>query len=341
MIQLDSALQPYLFSVRPADGELVSSYLARLAEANNLHPKQVLDQITDTSNSWPSTAAYKFPTRTLELNRPALARLAQLSGHTEHALKLALTVTFLPGGWNRPAARLRQRPRARADAWAPTDGCRRCAAGSPTPIIAFRDDRVFCRRHRLWLADQHDAPPFPIDEHPELRAAVTLMRRTYRRYGRKTHRAFNAAHSIWAAHEPRRRDVDVIRNRWASRAARMNLTSGTTTLAPRYPDVATLTAMIANPGWKTAAGRLPGDSRPDIETFLAELARRLCHPAPDRFAAHPGAIGQWALTLRNFHPDRDRLELAGPIDLNLHIRRKAIKGRTDGSPQCERLSRPG
>ncbi len=295
--------------------------------ANNLHSKQVLDQITDTSSRWPNTAAYKFPTRTLELNRPALARLAQLSGHTERALRLAVTVTLLPDGWNRPAARLRQRPRACADAWAPTAGCRRCSAGS-----ALRSSRFvtieFCRRHRLWLADQHDAPRFPLDEHPELRAAIALLKRVYGRHGRKTHRAFNAAHSIWAAHQPHGRDVNFIGDRWASRAARMGLSSGTTTLAPRYPDVAVLTAMIADPAWKAAAGHRrsrPEDSRPYIEAFLAELARRLRHPAPDRLAGHPGAIGQWALMLRNFHPDRDRLESAGPIDLNLQIRCRALK----------------
>jgi hypothetical protein len=89
-----------------------------------------------------------------------------------------------------------------------------------------------------------------------------------------------------------------------------------------------LTAMIASPRWKTAAGhrrRQPNDTRPDITDFLSELARRLRHPDPVTFAAHPGAIGQWSLTLRNFHPERDRLALEGPIDINLHLRRRALK----------------
>jgi hypothetical protein len=107
----------------------------------------------------------------------------------------------------------------------------------------------------------------------------------------------------------------------------MDLRSGITTLAPRYPDIAILTAMIATPAWKTAAGhrrRGPADIRSDTTEFMAELARRLHHPDPDGFAAHPGAIGLWAQTLRNFHPDRDRLELGGPIDINFQLRRRAL-----------------
>jgi hypothetical protein len=316
MQELVLPLKPYLFSVRLADGELTSSYVARLATVNCLQPKEVLDQITTETGSRTGDAQ-RFPYRRLDLNRLALARLAQLSGHTERALQLALTLTLLPGtSWNRPVARLRRQPRHRARAWAAVTGCPRCERDSLVgrrPIVEFRDDRVYCRSHWLWLADQHDSPPFPIDVHPELRGAVTLLRRTYRRYGLKTYRAFNVAHSIWATHQPGNSRVEFIRGRWATRADRMNLRAGATTLAPRYPDIAALPAMIASPRWKTAAGhrrRQPNDTRPDITNFLT--AHRLGHPDPGTFAAHPGAIGQWSLTLRNFHPERDRLELEGP-----------------------------
>jgi hypothetical protein len=119
---------------------------------------------------------------------------------------------------------------------------------------------------------------------------------------------------------------DFIRDRWDTRATGMSLRGGVTTLTPRYPDIAALTAMIASPRWKTAVGhrrlRLD-DIRPDITDILVELGQRLQHP--DSFAAHPGAIGLWSLTLRNFHPDRGRLELEGPVDINLHLRRRALK----------------
>ncbi len=330
MTDIEPVPGPYLFSVRPVDGELGASYLARLAAVNNLHPRQVLNQIIGTIDG-PLVDNQRFSRRRLELNRLALARLAQLSGHSERALLLALTVTMLPGSWQRPVARLRQQRQRRPWAWSPVNGCARCSTGigiAPMPIIEFRDDRVFCRRHRLWLADQHDQRPFPIDADLELRAAVTLLRRAFRLYGLKTHRAFNAAHAIWATHQSDHGRSDFVRDRWASRAKSLGMKSGVTTLAPRYPDIAALTAMIATPAWKIAAGHRrqdPNDPRPGLTEFLTELGRRIGHPDPGRFATRPGAIGQWALTLRNFHPDRDRLELAGPIDINLHIRRKSLK----------------
>jgi hypothetical protein len=100
-------LEPYLFSVRPVDGELGASYVARLAAVNNLNPTQVLNHITDSPDG-PVIDPQRFAYRRLELNRLALARLAQLGGHSEQALQLSLTITMLHGSWIRPAGRLRQ-----------------------------------------------------------------------------------------------------------------------------------------------------------------------------------------------------------------------------------------
>ena len=73
----------------------------------------------------------------------------------------------------------------------------------------------------------------PVDEHPELRAAITLLQHVYRRHGPKAHRTFNAAHSIWAAHQPSPGQTDFIGRRWAERTTSIGLRSGITTLAPR------------------------------------------------------------------------------------------------------------
>jgi len=55
------------------------------------------------------------------------------------------------------------------------------------------------------------------------------MRRTYQRYGLKTHRAFNVAHSVWATHQYGNSRRDFVRDRWATE---MSLRRGDTTLVP-------------------------------------------------------------------------------------------------------------
>jgi len=283
--------------VRPAAGELLGSYLLALAEANGLPVRVLISWIgrptaTDISrgqDAW--------------LNEPAVLRLATIAGHTADGLRRALPTLI--------------QARAIADTYTPAihvvapsasgpaqHGCHRCAARSGPGAVVVRAaaHRPLCRRHKLWLRDWRA----PLDHAPELLHAQRLHCRHLRRHGRGGHaeRAYTAAAWIvlmWALNDWHRPLHEV----WDDRLDRLGVTqtivaSGGTLAAMTYPEVVTLTGLLAQPAWAARRGtgpaawpwllsavqrKLPvGSSRFDARDPLTEWLA-----IPARWGGQPGA----------------------------------------------------
>jgi TniQ len=129
---------PLPMRTRPVHGEMLVSYLWRLAAANHIH----LGTVVAALPAWFATAIWKHHPSSpgAELTPAATAgldRLAALTGRPVTAYSRALPAF---GGGPAGPARL-------------TTACRRCAAGQGTGIITvYRSAfEMACTRHRLWL----------------------------------------------------------------------------------------------------------------------------------------------------------------------------------------------
>lgn len=231
--------------------ETLASYLARLATANHLDPRDLRAHL-----------GMSTPTRP-----PDLDRLAAMTGHPAHLLADVLADARPPPGRNRLAPRT-GRP-----------ACRRCTArrGITGDVLCVDVDQHVCRRHRRWLGgpleqatDQHDLTALP-----EVLHAQRRHHRLLRRHG--TDPARTAIY--WATTIV---DGWTARGTWGEhrtgRLARLphdtnvQEPDGSVLRMVNYPEVVTLADLLASERWRTIVS---ADYRRDRWPFDREVARRL------------------------------------------------------------------
>lgn len=306
-------LEPLPFCSPPIQGELPNSYLSRLTEDNLWD----LQSITTHLGEVDSTVRYytnrpdHWHTGELILNNLAIRRLAALAGYPASTLTRTLGVV---------GAHRRRIPREDIPTlhWSAIYNktvrtadirvvrpCPRCAAKrgiTATISVLCRIDRPACPRHGTWLIDYPAALPFDTTQHQDLAVALRRHRNLRRRHpADQLATAFNTARTIWFRYKPgvSPEHFDDIQQRWVARAATLSAQADRTWLAVIYPEAVSLTSVLISRYWTAAAARpfikepFRGQ-RPDLRDFLEEIARRIGHPNPAKFAKTSSSIGAWA-----------------------------------------------
>ncbi len=222
-------VRPLPIGVRPLPAETVSGYLARLATANMLTPRDLRLHVTAVAGLSPS--------------RPNLERAA---GWAERLGGLA------PGHFDADARRNAMYVRCQHYQWQPTrcrqcgytqrprTACQRCSDGADTTVC--RRGGTVCNRHRRWHIDgaDLDLTPFPEYAHAERCLSGTLWKRGI---GLTTGELQLAATLIryWAVD-------DQISPRVAERMAALGVDelSPETVFLVAYPEVVNLTTVLTD-----------------------------------------------------------------------------------------------
>jgi hypothetical protein len=246
-------LRPLPRFIAPFRDETITSYLARLATANQLAPAALRALLTGSDRK----------------DAPVpLVGLAAVTGMPHAALAHAMPQICTPG--ELAGLHIAGRPRAR-DGWS-FAACRHCTAGRPVTRWALHDD-VVCGRHRRWISQDQTQPD--LTDQLEILTAHRRHRRLIRRHGRDTvMRAFRDAHHIclrWRLdgipdtgyghrmeifHGPGWRDRDDDETQTSDAAA--------------YPQAVALTRLLATPYWRK---RILGKDWPLPEEFETEVRR--------------------------------------------------------------------
>lgn len=264
------SLRPLPRPVPPVPDETITSYLARLAEANRADPVALRRLVTgghrkDAEIPLPGLAAITgLPPASLAYAMPQICT-AQQRAHLAVA--------------NRP------RPRLRGEV-VPCRPCTAGAAGGRAITVWALHDHVVCRRHRRWLSEETAQPD--LSGQPEILDAARRHRWLIRRHGRDTvMRAFRDARSICIGWRLEPDDGDPGFQR------RMRIFHGRTWLeveedchqtfeAANYPQVVALTRLLASPYWRE---QILQRGRPWHDEFVDELRRTV---APEYiWSIHP------------------------------------------------------
>jgi TniQ len=306
-------LESLPFTSPPLPGELPNSYLSRLTSDNHCDLQAIADHLGDADST---VRAYccrprSWDTGELILNDLAIKRLARLTGYPASTLHRALGML---GTHRRRTPRediptlhwsaIYDKPVRTATARV-VPACPRCAAkrGITAPIRVIREiDRPACPQHGIWLIDNPVITPFNTAEHPDLVKALRHHHNLRRRHpADQVTSAFRTARTIWFRYRPGilPEHFDAIQQRWISRAAAISAHADRNSLAVLYPEIVTLTSVLVSSYWTAAAARpyarkLPRPERPDLHDFLQEVARRVDHPDPAKFAKASSTIGIWA-----------------------------------------------
>lgn len=259
---LELALRPLPQSVKPFPGEIVSSYVGRLADVNRLD----------------NTALLRYVTGTRQTNDVPVERLAIIAGVPRLVLERAIadlgnaklaTKHYL--SYDRSVA-------IRTKVSGPA--CRLCAvvAGATRAITCWRPaEKVLCLRHRRWIGSADTLQP-SLDRQPDILKAHTQHLRLVRRLGREeVTAAFTVAADIcrqW--HDRREHDEEFGR--------RIEIFHGPdwqvppyhpTVAAAVYPQAVALARLLAVPYWKS----LGTDSSAMRGSLFAQEMRRTVAPS--------------------------------------------------------------
>jgi hypothetical protein len=282
---------------RPAPDETTGSYLVRLATVNRITGADLVDYLTAGASR--SIADISLAALATASGQPPLAlayALPELRSQHPHQHRMALRGRTLPTQPNtvRPC-------------------CRRCAAtrtSAERVDMWCRHEHNVCLRHRLWTGPGADHPLDQVDlaAHPDIAHAQARHHRLIRRHGHGiTHTAYRAASLIWADLTYRgrglphavARDIPLPRRfghqDWPADAR------DPVHRASTYPEVITLTELLASPRWRPLA---MSASTADRERFRSELQHRLppvCHTLADP-GLHLLALARHALVIQCHDP---------------------------------------
>jgi hypothetical protein len=256
-------LRPLPRPVAPVRDETITSYLARLAEANRLDPA-ALQRLLSGSHRKDATVPF--------------ASLAAVTGMPPQSLAYAMPQICTPTERAHVDVANRPRPQPRGEVVA----CRPCTAATagsrPVKVWALHE-HVLCRRHRRWLSEEHDQPD--LSAQPEILDAARRHRWLIRRHGRDTvMRAYRDARHIclgWRL-EPHDHDPGFTR--------RMRIFHGPgwpeveedryqSFEAANYPQVVALTRLLASNYWRE---RILERGWPWHDEFITELRRTVVAP---------------------------------------------------------------
>jgi TniQ len=287
---------------RPVGGELASSYLRRLAEANHAKPRDIAQAIGHTTGTNLGGRTSRIVT-----TNPALHRWATLAGTTPQRLTAALTHLDVLNG--QPVALLHFQPEPAHRTWwrSRQDTCPRCRArhggalelaapGSPLELV--------CRRHRLWIAASEAHLWLNPFEHPELdRAYRTLT--TIRHHRQPDHILAAWQWALLYLHEwASSLDHRQLTARWSKRITDTHVSrrdlAGTWPVFAMLPELVAITALFSDSTWTTSAipqpdgGHRPaylplwralypdGDSEPTTLLQFGTLSRHLADIEPQQ-----------------------------------------------------------
>jgi TniQ protein len=317
-------LESLPFNSPPLRGELLNSYLARLTDDNQWDLQTItthLGEVDSTVRSYSGRPDH-WRTGELILNSLAIERLAALTGYP--ATTLTRTLGIL-GTHRRRTPRediptlhwsaLYAKPVRTADTRV-IRPCPRCTAKrgiTATVSVLCHIDQPSCPRHGTWLIDYPATMPFTTARHPDLTKALRHHHNLRRRHpADQLTTAFRTARTLWFRYKPgtKPEHFDPIQQRWTARAATLSPYADRNWLAVLYPEIVTLTSVLISPYWTAAAARpyikkpFRGQ-RPDLRDFLEEIARRIHHPDPGKFAQASSSIGAWA---RETYPGHAKLK---------------------------------
>jgi len=327
-------LQPLPIARPPLKDELACSYVGRLAAANGGNLLALLNTLGETTSTVRSYAIRPdewASTGELLLNSPAFDRLALAAGYPTSILRQTLAPM---SGYRRrvpddgvPTLRwgVFLHPPSKTARSRPVLACPRCAAEcdhNATIRVCAPAERPGCLRHQYWIFDDF-AGPLDISDQDDLLAAVGTHRKLRRQHtGDQILSAFKTARGICFQYRdsvPHPRLPRGIQNRWNER--RQRLGADQNWLVVRYPEIVAVASVICSDYWLTAAARpyrrppMRGQ-RPDSHDFTLEVARRLRHPDPAKFAKASDSIGQFARTLQppapklrwGYYPEKDQIQ---------------------------------
>jgi hypothetical protein len=279
-------------SLPPLPGELLISYVRRLAVTNHTHPTLLISHL-GRHESHPEAGGLFADTYDLTLNRAALDRLAVYSDSPSRALLNATRTVLNAADWHAPTCRWAKLTTQRL-----VRPCTRCtkAAAADATIALTEHQPGICSTHHQILA----RPDPPIDRQqlgpfPEIAAASRRHRRLRRRRNTFTS-ALRAALQLtanWRPYAPKRRSSpEHLEIRWQARAMRLGLPN--TDDLVRYPETIALADLLSTLPWPPDH-EIPG-ARPIISApvdFLAQAARYLHYPAPRDLLGRGHPLCRW------------------------------------------------
>jgi hypothetical protein len=258
-------LRPLPRRLPPVRDETITSYLARLADANRIQATTLRHLLSGS--------------RRKDAEGP-FAVLAAITGTPPTALAYAMPQICTPPERAHVDVTNRPRPHLHGQVVACRPCTARAAGRGPVTVWALHE-QVVCRHHRRWLSEDNDQPD--LSRQPEILDAARRHRWLIRRHGRDTvMRAYRDARHIcigWRLeaydheHDP-------------GYTRRMRIFHGPdwpdveedayqTFEAANYPQVVALTRLLASPYWRA---RILEHDWPWHDEFVNELRRTV---APD------------------------------------------------------------
>jgi hypothetical protein len=260
--------RPLPRTCRPAPDETTGSYLLRLAAANRVTGPDLIGYLTGGTS--PSIA------------KVGLAALAAASGQPRLVLAYALPeLRAQYAGRHGMALRGRTLP-AKPNTVRPA--CRRCTAARAAAEridMWYRHEHNVCLRHLLWIGPGAGHPCDQVDlaAHPDIVHAQVRHRRLIREHGHGiVHTAYHTAREIWEILTYRGWGLPAAVTRdmhlpgWFGHHDWAGDPRDPVHRAATYPEVITLTGLLASPHWRPFA---MSASAADHDRFRAEFQRRL------------------------------------------------------------------
>lgn len=252
---------------RPAPDETTGSYLLRLAAANRVTGPDLIGYLTAGTSQ--SIAKISLTALVTASGQPPLIlayALPELRPQYPDVERMALRGRTLPARPNmvRPA-------------------CRRCAAARTAERIDMwcRHEHNVCLRHLLWIGRGAGDPRDQVDlaAHSDIVHAQVRHRRLIREHGYGiVHTAYHTAREIWETLIYRGWGVpcalarDMRLPAWFGHQDWAGDPRDPVHQAATYPEVITLTGLLASPHWRPFA---MSASAADHDRFRAEFQRRL------------------------------------------------------------------
>jgi len=253
-----SAFQPLPRPVVPAHDETLPSYLARLARANRLDAEALRMHLTGAWSKYVPIPVHA---------------LALLSGQSTRALKHAIPELVAEQGL--PGQATSRRPRPHGDSQLRCTHCSLARGHQDTVCCWSHQEDSVCPRHRRWIGNVHDQTGQhqpSLNDQPKILQANILHRRMIRRYGYETvTAAFSRAKQIchqWHHRLEHDDDFYNLMNRFHSGPWRVTATDPTVHAA-RYPQIVSLTRLLASPTWH----RRCHEHWPKPTDFINEIRR--------------------------------------------------------------------
>jgi hypothetical protein len=285
-------LRPLPVSVSPLPGELMISYLRRLARANHVECALLIEHL---GQSWRQGIG-PIQTHDLQLSPAALTRLAILSGCSEKTLIRAIGGRLISQSDSQPAFDWTSLPRHDPQLVRPCSLCAARRGVRDAAIVRLNPQQLpLCLRHSRTLvhyrADRLKEQP--LSKSPQVVSAVRRLAILLRRRHAGVDNAFDAADHItstWRLAPGRRVNPDPISARWEARA---RFLPGVPDRIVRCPETLALITLFTSRPDLLSVHRGRSTSLSPMQ-FLLAAALCLSHPMPHQLLRRSHPLFQWA-----------------------------------------------